>query len=190
MPGLNGVTAIAAGQYHTVALMNNGTVSAWGYNGSGQLGDGTTTNRLSPVAVPGLTGVMAIAAGGYHTVALENNGAVVAWGDNRDGQLGDGNTTNQSSPTVVPGLNLGANDFIITTGVTGSGAITCSPSATVSMNGSTTCTATPYAGSYVASVTVDGASQPAAANTASYAQPFNSVTANHTMTAVFSADNN
>jgi hypothetical protein len=77
--------------------------------------------------------------------------------------------------------------FTIGTGVTGSGTITCNPSATVNQGDSTTCTATPDAGNYVASVTVDSTAVPAAANTASYAQLFNNVTASHTMTATFSA---
>jgi alpha-tubulin suppressor-like RCC1 family protein len=48
------VTAIAAGDYHTIVLKSDGTVWAWGYNTSGQLGDGTTTNRTTPVQVSGL----------------------------------------------------------------------------------------------------------------------------------------
>jgi alpha-tubulin suppressor-like RCC1 family protein len=70
------VTAIAAGEGHTVALKNNGTVVAWGYNGFGQ------TN------VPaGLTNVTAIAAGYEHTVALKSDGTVVAWGRNIEGEM-------------------------------------------------------------------------------------------------------
>ena len=64
------MTAIAAGNGHTVALKSDGTVVAWGYNFYGQ----TTVP-------PGLSGVTAIAAG-YHTVALKSDGTVVAWGDN------------------------------------------------------------------------------------------------------------
>ena len=88
------VTAIAAGSYHTLVLTSDGKVFAWGYNGWGQLGDGTTTHRTTAVAVDmsgALLGktVTAIAGGGGHTVALTSDGKVFAWGQNTYGQLGD-----------------------------------------------------------------------------------------------------
>jgi alpha-tubulin suppressor-like RCC1 family protein len=95
---------VSAGGNHTVALKSDGTVWAWGWNNSGQLGDGTTTDRLSPVAVPGLTGFIAVSAGANHTAALKSDGTVWAWGDNTWGQLGDGTTTGRVSPAAVPGL--------------------------------------------------------------------------------------
>ncbi|MBI4568259.1 MAG: hypothetical protein HY719_07665, partial [Planctomycetes bacterium] len=104
VPGRTGVAAIAAGAIHTVALKADGTVWAWGSNGNGQLGDGTTTNQSSPGAVPGLSGVAAIAAGANHTVALKSDGTVWTWGINGSGQLGDGINVNRSSPALVPGL--------------------------------------------------------------------------------------
>lgn len=63
VPGLSGITAIAAGAFHSLALKNDGTVWAWGYNGHGQLGDGTTTDRLTPVKVQGLLGPVVIIPG-------------------------------------------------------------------------------------------------------------------------------
>ena len=96
---------IAAGGLHTVALKSDGTVWAWGYNGYGQLGDGTTTNRLTPVQVSSLSGVTAIAAGVYHTLALKSDGTVWAWGYNGDGRLGDGTTTNRTTPVQVSSLS-------------------------------------------------------------------------------------
>ena len=60
---LTGVVSISAGAAFSVALKSDGTVWAWGFNGYGQLGDGTTTSRPSPVQVVGLTGVMTIVAG-------------------------------------------------------------------------------------------------------------------------------
>lgn len=95
---------VAAGQYHSAALKVDGTVLAWGGNGYGQLGDGTTTSYSIPVAVSGLSDIVAVAAGAYHTVALKFDGTVMAWGYNGLGQLGDGTKTNRSIPVVVPGL--------------------------------------------------------------------------------------
>lgn len=101
------VTSTAAGDGHNCAVTNNGAIFCWGYNGYGQLGDGTTEYRESPVQVSGLNGgVMAIAAGGYHTCAATGNG-VFCWGDNNYGQLGDGTTENRSIPVRVNGLGSG-----------------------------------------------------------------------------------
>ncbi len=94
---LSGVIAIAAGEYHSLALKSNGTVWAWGRNNYGQLGNGTTTNKNTPVQVSGLSSVIAIAAGTFHSIALKSDGTVWAWGVNEYGQLGD-NTTTRSHP--------------------------------------------------------------------------------------------
>ncbi|HYO59410.1 MAG TPA: RCC1 repeat-containing protein, partial [Archangium sp.] len=94
-------TVLAGGNDHSSALKQDGTVWAWGYNGYGQLGDGTTTRRTSPVQVPILDGVTSIAAGSFHTLALRQDGTVWAWGHNTYGQLGDGTTTHRSTPAPV-----------------------------------------------------------------------------------------
>ena len=96
--------SIAAGDYHSAALDDNGTVWAWGDNGSAQLGDGSSTNRNVPVRVTPLNDVFAVAGGGNHTLALTGDGRVWAWGDNSSGQLGDG--TFQSRSQAVPVLNV------------------------------------------------------------------------------------
>jgi len=104
-----GVTAVAAGRNHALALLDSGAVMAWGYNNSGQLGTGSTTSSKLPVPVKdstglaNLAGVSAIAAGGSHSAAVVGGG-VLAWGLNSGGQLGDGTTTTRKLPKAVAGL--------------------------------------------------------------------------------------
>jgi alpha-tubulin suppressor-like RCC1 family protein len=117
--GLSGVTAIAAGQTHTCALLLGGTVECWGNNQWGQLGDGTAVGpemcqepesptawacSTKPVTVSGLSGVSAITAGGDFTCALLLDGTVECWGDGTSGQLGVGMSTGSSTPLNVSGL--------------------------------------------------------------------------------------
>ncbi len=104
--GMSNVTAIAMGGSHALALKNDGTVWAWGNNGSGQLGDGTISSKLTPVRVAGLSNVVAIAAGNSHSLALRNDGTIWAWGCNANGQLGDGTLLNRSNAVQVSGLNI------------------------------------------------------------------------------------
>jgi len=101
--GLSGVTAISAGENHSLALLSNGTVMAWGENESGQLGNGSFKESDVPVAVKGLTGVSAISAGGNHSLALLKTGTVMAWGDNESGELGNATVKNSDVPVAVKG---------------------------------------------------------------------------------------
>ena len=102
---------IAAGSSYSVGIKkSNGTAWTWGSNADGQLGDGTTTNRNSPVSVIGAHSFVDIkgATGESMTLALKADGSVWGWGRNLTGSLGDNSTTNRSSPVVV----VGAHSFI------------------------------------------------------------------------------
>jgi len=110
---ISGATAVAVGSSHACALVQGGEVRCWGNNGDGQLGDGSTTDSASPVAVRAadggagnLTGVTALAAGEGHTCALRQGGAVVCWGDSDYGQIGNGNNGGHEPAPVTPSGNL------------------------------------------------------------------------------------
>jgi alpha-tubulin suppressor-like RCC1 family protein len=86
-------------------LHTDTTVSCWGINVQGELGNGKTDDSASPVAVVGLSGVSAIAASVAHTCALLTGGTIECWGANSVGQLGNGTTDASLLPTPVPSLN-------------------------------------------------------------------------------------
>ncbi|WP_018220845.1 RCC1 domain-containing protein [Salinispora pacifica] len=107
------VTAVAAGSIHSLALTSTGTVLAWGGNGFGQLGDGSTTRRTTPVeaTMPSGVTVTAVAAADSHSLAVTSAGAAFGWGLNDLGQLGDGSTDDRSAPASValpPGAEVTA----------------------------------------------------------------------------------
>ncbi len=97
--GLSDITAIASGWRFNMALTGDGDLYTWGLNSSGQLGDGTTTDK-DMVASPVLTDVSAIAAGHSHALAV-SGGQLYAWGDGDQGQLGTGETDSESTPQIV-----------------------------------------------------------------------------------------
>jgi alpha-tubulin suppressor-like RCC1 family protein len=101
------VVVIAGGYLHSAAVQENGTVWTWGAGGSGQLGNGGTTNVFTPAMLTGISNAVAIAAGDFHTVALTADRKVWTWGDNSSGQLGrsDPNGGYDPLPEPVPGLS-------------------------------------------------------------------------------------
>lgn len=101
--GLTGVTAVANGSLHTLAL-RQGVVWSWGSGSSGALGAGSTTSRSRPAGISTFATAVAIAAGNTHSVALAADGTVWTWGANTYGQLGLGDTTNRNVPTQIAGL--------------------------------------------------------------------------------------
>ncbi len=133
-----GVGSVSAGNRHSCAVTTGGAALCWGANGSGQLGDGSTTASTVPVGVTGLgSGVAQIAAGGLdHTCAATTAGAAYCWGDNTVGELGDGSTTDSSVPVGVSGLGTGVAEvsaggfveedaFLYSCARTTGGAVSC-----------------------------------------------------------------
>ena len=110
--GISTATAIAvSGSYfgHSCALLSDNTIKCWGYNLQGQLGDGTTVDKSTPVTVSGISTATSVSVGGGseegHSCALLSNNSVKCWGNNDYGQLGDGTTTDRSTPVLVSGIS-------------------------------------------------------------------------------------
>ncbi|HTA20998.1 MAG TPA: hypothetical protein VK989_17010, partial [Polyangia bacterium] len=99
----NALVTLAAGVEHACAVRHDGTVSCWGRNDDGELGDTTRTPRATAATVAGVTGATAIAAGARHTCAVAG-GAVLCWGADDSGQLGDGGGPARAAPIMVPGV--------------------------------------------------------------------------------------
>jgi alpha-tubulin suppressor-like RCC1 family protein len=109
LPPGSGVRDVAAGGQHSLALLDDGTVLAWGNQEFGALGNGLTgaADKGTPLVASGLgagSGVIAISSTGAHNLALRSDGSVLSWGYNSDGQLGDGTFTTRAVAAVIPGL--------------------------------------------------------------------------------------
>jgi alpha-tubulin suppressor-like RCC1 family protein len=108
--GFTDWTQLSAGALHSLGVRENGTAWAWGWNSSGQLGDGATTAKSSPVSViGGFTDWTQLSAGTQHSLGIRENGTAWAWGNNNSGHLGDDTTAGKSSPVSVVG---GFTDWI------------------------------------------------------------------------------
>jgi alpha-tubulin suppressor-like RCC1 family protein len=100
-------TSVAAGDSHTLAVKSDGKLFSWGYNSSGQLGNGTLsssgTHALVPTQVGTATNWVSVSAGWTHSAALNVQKALYTWGDNTYGQLGDGSTNRSTAPVAITG---------------------------------------------------------------------------------------
>lgn len=95
--GNNTWSEISCGDRHALAVKSDGTLWTWGLNDQGQLGDGTTVNKSSPVQIPGTTWKQ-VFAGIKNSAAIKSDGTLWLWGINTSGQLGDNSAVSKSSP--------------------------------------------------------------------------------------------
>ena len=127
----SGARQVSTGEYHSCALDSSSLVRCWGQNTYGQLGDGSTTDRLTPVVVAGLGTVRntPVGAGINHSCAINAANRVLCWGTNASGQLGDGTTPTRLTPVPVSGLNLDvvslSTNYSQNCAVTSAGAVRC-----------------------------------------------------------------
>lgn len=112
LPPLSGVISLSVGSYTNCVVTSVGGAKCWGYNLGGTVGDGSTSDRHTPVDVFGLTsGMSAIATSGNHACALTTGGGVLCWGSNTNGELGDAATVGftRLTPIAIPSLTSGVS---------------------------------------------------------------------------------
>ena len=93
------VKYVALGGNHSAAITKDGSLYIWGWNNYGQLGDGTTTERYTPIKI--MDNVASVSLGDYHSAAVTKDGSLYMWGNNSSGQLGDGTTTSRYTPVKI-----------------------------------------------------------------------------------------
>ena len=111
--------AVSSGVAHTCAILDNGSIACWGYNGAGALGNGGTTDSTTPVLTSSLGAgrtAVALSAGGDHTCAILDNGSVSCWGYNEEGGLGNGGTTDSTTPVLTSSLGAGRTAVALSSG--------------------------------------------------------------------------
>lgn len=106
-PPLDDILQISAENHHSCAVLFDGTVRCWGWNGYGQLGDGTYDDSNLPVEVVGITNATHVVANEYHSCALLQDGTVRCWGSGGRGELGDGLFSTSPTPVTVSGITDG-----------------------------------------------------------------------------------
>ena len=169
---------VSAGNYHTAAIKTDGTLWTWGYNGYGQVGDGTTTDRLSPgTTLGGGTNWKQVSAGKEHSIAaIKTDGTLWTWGYNGYGQLGDDTTIDRSSPGTTAGggttwKQVSAGGYLVAAiktdgtlwtwganwfGQLGDGTLTNRSSPGTTAGGGTTWSQAAASPNYIAAVKTDG----------------------------------
>lgn len=110
VPGMTGVHSVSSGRQHVCVTEDGGGVRCWGNNGSGQIGQGTSSSSvLAPSTVAGLSDIVDVRGGGFHSCALRQTGQVLCWGYNAFGELGTGTT---GSALTTPQNVIGISDAV------------------------------------------------------------------------------
>lgn len=106
---------VSSASGHSCAAVAGGGAVCWGSNFSGEIGDGTATNRPAPVGVFGIGNASQISSGSSHSCAVLTDGAVACWGYNLGGQLGNGTAVNSAAPVLVglprPAVQVAAGEY-------------------------------------------------------------------------------
>jgi alpha-tubulin suppressor-like RCC1 family protein len=105
---LSGIADVALGVGFSCVRLNDATLRCWGYNRYNEVGNGSTSDAHSPVAVAGVSAAVELSAGDYHACATLNNGSISCWGRNLESQLGDGTYASRLTPVAAQGLPAAA----------------------------------------------------------------------------------